>query len=76
MKTVLAPNAPWPKIEPLPERKPKKRSVPKKPTQADMRFDEWLKREKAKDEQANVRMRNRPKNDSRGNKSRQALPSL
>lgn len=74
MKTVLAPNAPWPKIEPLPERKKKKYTPRKTQAELDMRFDQWLEREKAKNEQT-VRMGNRPKNDSRSGKSRQALLS-
>ena len=47
-KTVLVPNVPWPKFEPLPERKPKKEKTTKEVT--DMNFLRWLERqdEKAK----------------------------
>lgn len=40
IKTVLAPNAPWPKIEPVEPKKPKKKPV--KSTATDKKFDAWL----------------------------------
>jgi hypothetical protein len=40
MKTVLAPNAPWPKFEP---KMPKKRA---KPSEVDAKFEQWLKENK------------------------------
>ena len=47
MKTVLAPNAPWPKVEPeiaIPKPKPKRKPKPGygKRTQTDRKFEEWL----------------------------------
>ena len=47
IKTVLAPNAPWPKIEPVqPKAKPKKKAKPPstygKRKQTDANFDKWL----------------------------------
>ena len=60
MKTVLAPNAPWPKVEPLTEKqkfkhaqKPIRVIKPKvKPAtkiqQTNDNFDRWLKSEKTK----------------------------
>ena len=39
MKTVLAPDAPWPKWEP---KLPKKRA---KPSEVDAKFNEWLSKE-------------------------------
>ena len=45
IKTVLAPNAPWPKIEPV-QPKPKKKPKPRQPygkrKQTDANFDAWL----------------------------------
>lgn len=42
MKTVLAPNAPWPVQV---ERKKKKRPYRAKPTEVDIKFSEWLKKQ-------------------------------
>ena len=44
IKTVLAPNAPWPKIEPVvPKRSHHKKRV--KPSEVDANFDKWLQKE-------------------------------
>lgn len=40
IKTVLAPNAPWPKIEPVEPKKPKKKQA--RPAATDQKFDQWL----------------------------------
>ncbi len=58
MKTVLAPNAPWPKWEedkptPPPKPKPKPKKVPPKKSQSkiahtDKKFDEWADRNLAR----------------------------
>jgi hypothetical protein len=48
MKTVLAPNAPWPvvKREPVAVKKPRaKRPSVAKPSQVDANFAAWLKRQ-------------------------------
>ena len=42
IKTVLAPNAPWPKIEPVEPKKPKPKKRPAKPNATDQKFDAWL----------------------------------
>ena len=49
-KTVLAPNAPWPKVEPfVPKPKPKRVWISKadgtsKRAQTDKKFNEWLEK--------------------------------
>lgn len=40
MKTVLAPNAPWPV-----EKKKQKKPYRAKPTEVDIKFSEWLKKQ-------------------------------
>ena len=43
MKTVLAPNAPWPKwVEPAKRAKRTKRA---KPSEIDAKFEQWIKKE-------------------------------
>ena len=46
MKTVLVPDAPWPKWEPVPPKrshhKKKKRSTPQ---ETDLKFEQWLSRD-------------------------------
>lgn len=60
MKTVLAPNAPWPKFDPAPEPKPKFehkskpiRKIPPKKSRSkiantDAKFDEWAEKNLAR----------------------------
>ena len=43
MKTVLVPNAPWPKWEPVPPKRSHKKRV--KPSEVDAKFNEWLQKE-------------------------------
>jgi hypothetical protein len=46
MKTVLAPNAPWPAAKPAPVKRPvAKRITRAKPSKVDDNFGEWLKRQ-------------------------------
>jgi hypothetical protein len=46
MKTVLAPNAPWPSAKPATAKQPVAKRLRKaKPSQVDANFGEWLKRQ-------------------------------
>jgi len=45
MKTVLAPNAPWPVVKPVVKRTVKKRTERAKQSQIDANFALWLERE-------------------------------
>ena len=49
MKTVLVPGAPWPKYEPLPERKKKSTKHRAKRKQTDANFIQWLEKIDAKE---------------------------
>jgi hypothetical protein len=42
MKTVLAPNAPWPKVEPIKPKPKKKRPYRHKYELTDAKFEAWL----------------------------------
>jgi len=43
VKTTLAPNAPWYKLEkPLPKHEVRKRTHRAKPSEIDKKFEEWL----------------------------------
>lgn len=44
MKTVLVPNAPWPKWEPVPPKRSHHKKRPK-PSEVDAKFAEWLEKE-------------------------------
>jgi hypothetical protein len=50
MKTVLAPNAPWPVAKPAPvaTKKPRGKRAKSKPSQVDANFADWLKRQSIK----------------------------
>ena len=44
IKTVLAPNAPWPKWEPVPPKRSHHKKRPK-PSEVDANFELWIKKE-------------------------------
>jgi hypothetical protein len=43
MKTVLAPNAPWPKWEQVPPKRSHHKKKRSKPEETDLKFEQWLK---------------------------------
>ena len=56
MKTVLAPNAPWPKwVEPA--KRANKRTKRAKPSEVDAKFELWLSRNADKENTDGVRRR-------------------
>ena len=57
MKTVLAPNAPWPKWVEPPAKRANKRTKRAKPSEVDAKFELWLSRNTDKENTHGVRRR-------------------
>lgn len=45
IKTILVPNAPWPKLELTPTKKSQQKKQRVKPSEVDANFDKWLEKE-------------------------------